>query len=74
MENSGEIQLTVSDSGKGFEVKAPGQSRGLGLTSMQERVRLVSGTIEIQSKLMRGTTILVRVPFKSDYTKAKLPL
>jgi len=68
VENTGEVRLTVSDSGKGFEVKAPGQSRGLGLTSMQERVRLVNGTIEIQSKLMRGTTILVRVPFKSDHT------
>jgi signal transduction histidine kinase len=66
IEDSGEIHLTVSDSGKGFEVKAQGQSRGLGLTSMQERVRLVNGTIEIQSKPMSGTTIFVRVPFKSD--------
>jgi PAS domain S-box-containing protein len=68
VEKSGEIHLTVSDSGKGFEVKAPGQSRGLGLTSMQERVRLVNGTIEIQSKPMSGTTILVRVPFKSEHS------
>jgi signal transduction histidine kinase len=66
-ENSGEIHLTVSDSGKGFEVKAPGQNRGLGLTSMRERVRLVNGTIEIQSKPRSGTTVLVRVPLKSEH-------
>jgi signal transduction histidine kinase len=35
---------------------------GLGLTSMRERVRLVSGTIEIESKPMAGTRIQVRVP------------
>lgn len=35
---------------------------GLGLTSMQERVRLVNGVISIESKQMRGTTIHVRVP------------
>jgi PAS domain S-box-containing protein len=63
--NSGEIQLIVSDSGAGFDIKAPGRSRGLGLTSMQERVRLVGGTIAIDSKPKAGTTIHVRVPFKA---------
>jgi histidine kinase/DNA gyrase B/HSP90-like ATPase len=40
------------------------QGRGLGLTNMQERVRLVKGTISIESKPMSGTTIHVRVPLK----------
>jgi signal transduction histidine kinase len=60
-----EIQLVVNDLGKGFDVDAAVHGRGLGLTSMQERVRLVNGNIEIQSKPMSGTTIHVRVPFKS---------
>jgi signal transduction histidine kinase len=60
--NSGEIHLIVSDSGSGFDVKAPGRSRGLGLTNMQERVRLLGGTIVIDSKAEAGTTIRVRVP------------
>jgi len=37
----------------------------LGLTSMQERVRLVDGTIAIESKPMGGTAIRVRVPIES---------
>jgi len=61
MENSGEIHLFVSDSGNGFDINAPGRSRGLGLISMQERVRLVGGTILIDSKPETGTTIQVRV-------------
>ena len=33
---------------------------------MMERVRLVNGTMAIESKPMVGTTIHVQVPFKSD--------
>jgi len=65
-ENSGEIHLNVSDSGKGFDIKAARRRRGLGLTSMQERVRLVGGTIAIESKPTGGTTIHVRVPLASE--------
>ena len=61
--HSGEIHLLVTDSGQGFNVEAARQSRGLGLTSMQERVRLVGGTIVIDSKPQAGTTVHVRVPF-----------
>ena len=65
-EESGEIHLIIRDSGKGFDIEAARQGRGLGLTSMRERVRLVNGTIVIDSKPMGGTTILVRIPFKSE--------
>jgi PAS domain S-box-containing protein len=65
VENSGEIHLIVRDSGKGFDIEAANQSRRLGLTSMQERVRLVDGTIAIESKPMGGTAIRVRVPIES---------
>jgi PAS domain S-box-containing protein len=61
-ERSNEVHLIVHDSGKGFEIEEAKQGRGLGLTSMQERVRFVSGTISIESKPMGGTTIHVRVP------------
>jgi hypothetical protein len=49
-EDLGEICLVVSDLGKGFDLETAVRGRGLGLASMQERVRLVNGTIEIQSK------------------------
>ena len=68
-ETSGEIHLIVSDSGKGFDADAVLQGRGLGLTSMRERVRLVNGTILIDSKPMGGTRIHVRVPFEAEHTQ-----
>ena len=60
---SGEIDLTVRDSGAGFEGEAAKGSRGLGLISMQERVKLVKGNLSIESQPRCGTTIRVRVPF-----------
>jgi PAS domain S-box-containing protein len=66
-EESDEIHLTIRDLGKGFDVEAATKGRGLGLTSMQERIRLVNGTIEIQSKPMGGTTVHVRVPLRSEH-------
>jgi PAS domain S-box-containing protein len=66
-EDSGEILLIIRDSGKGFDVEAALQGKGLGLTSMRERVRLVNGTFSIESKPMGGTTIHVRVPLESKH-------
>jgi signal transduction histidine kinase len=66
-ESFGEIHLIVSDLGRGFDVEAAMQGEGLGLTSMCERIRMVNGTIAIESKLMRGTSIHVRVPFQSEH-------
>jgi PAS domain S-box-containing protein len=65
-EESDEIHLTIKDWGKGFDVEAAKKGGGLGLTSMQERVRSVNGKIAIESKLMGGATIEVRVPLKSQ--------
>jgi PAS domain S-box-containing protein len=65
-EHSNQIHLRVSDSGKGFDVESTMQSKGLGLTSMRERVRLVNGTIAIESKPMGGTTIEISVPLESQ--------
>jgi len=61
-EHSGEIHLIVRDSGKGFDVETAMRGKGLGLTSMRERVRLVNGTINIESRPMEGTNIHVRIP------------
>jgi signal transduction histidine kinase len=60
-----EIHLTISDSGAGFDISAAKASRGLGLISMEERLKLLNGTLSIESQLQRGTTIHACVPFNS---------
>ena len=59
------VHLIVMDKGVGFDVEAAMHGRGLGLTSMRERVRLINGTIAIESYAIGGTTIHVRVPTES---------
>jgi PAS domain S-box len=59
---SKEIELTVCDSGIGFEPEKAFQKHGLGLTSMRERLKLVHGELSIESQLRKGTTIHARVP------------
>jgi signal transduction histidine kinase len=72
-EESGEIHLTVRDSGRGFDLEAVKQGKGLGLISMRERVRLMNGTFSIDSKPMHGTTIYVRVPLRPEQLSSLAP-
>lgn len=55
-----EIELSVSDDGTASST--PDNKRGLGLTSMQERVRPLRGRVSIDSQPGRGTTVVVKVP------------
>ena len=61
-----EIELMVEDFGKGFDIEATKGQGGLGLISMQERVRLVGGTFAITSKAGDGTRAQVRIPLRSE--------
>ncbi|HSF08571.1 MAG TPA: sensor histidine kinase, partial [Nitrospirales bacterium] len=60
-EDEQEITLSIQDNGKGFEVDGL-LSRGLGLVSMRERVRLVGGTLLVESQPGYGTTVRVSIP------------
>jgi PAS domain S-box-containing protein len=57
-----ELDLRVTDQGSGFDLQSAMKSGGLGLSSMRERVRLIGGTISIDSKPLGGTTVRVRAP------------
>jgi signal transduction histidine kinase len=56
------ILLSVRDSGVGFDTETAMRGRGIGLTSMQERLKLVNGELFIASQIDHGTTIQARVP------------
>jgi PAS domain S-box-containing protein len=59
------VHLTVSDFGCGFDMETAKTGRGLGLTSMEERLKIVHGALSIESQLKRGTTIHAFVPINS---------
>ncbi len=61
LRSPGEIELEVSDNGKGIDGEAKskiasGESVGVGLRGMQERVRQLGGSVEIRSN-GNGTTV-----------------
>ena len=57
------VQLSISDDGKGFdEVKMREERHGLGLVSIDERVRLLRGTVQIETRHRGGTRLNVHIP------------
>ena len=66
-----EIHLEVEDAGRGFETGSARRGRGVGLASMDERVRLVRGTITIDSQLNHGTHIHARIPLTSHHASRR---
>lgn len=67
LERRGEHVLAiVEDDGRGFDAEAvmaaPDAQSRLGLMGMQERVALVGGSLEIESRRGGGTTVFVRIP------------
>ena len=61
-----ELKLSIRDNGPGFEVKELGKDRGLGLISMQERVRLLHGAFSLSSRPGRGVRIAIRIPLTAN--------
>jgi two-component system sensor histidine kinase DegS len=60
-----QIVITVEDNGKGFELSELGdlpRVGRLGLMGMEERARLLGGSIKIQSVLNKGTSVFISVP------------
>ncbi len=60
----GEIKLSISDNGKGFDLSKLEETSGL--HSMMQRAKSLHGNFEIDSKPMEGTRITVNAPLEID--------
>ncbi len=58
--NAGDLELSVSDDGSGFDVDRA--ATGYGLTTISNRVSEIRGTFELDSLAGRGTNVLICVP------------
>ncbi|HEY4885035.1 MAG TPA: ATP-binding protein [Myxococcales bacterium] len=63
MRADGMVRLTVSDDGVGFVPRSAGDSGGVGLVNMRERVRYLNGTLVLEGEPDHDTTIRAEVPF-----------
>lgn len=58
----GHLVMKIKDVGGGFDLARVRAKGGLGLVRMEERVRLIHGTLSIESAPRKGTAVTVRVP------------
>jgi PAS domain S-box-containing protein len=67
-----EIRLSIADDGCGFDMESEAMRKGLGFTSMRERLRIVGGKMDVRSKPMQGTIIEVSVPLVRELEAASI--
>lgn len=60
------IDLLVADDGVGFDLQQARARGGLGLASMEERINLLSGNLQIESQSGSGTRLKVHIPLRHE--------
>ena len=59
------LNIVVKDDGRGFDVHQV-KEKSFGLIGMRERVDLLKGTFNVQSKIGKGTVNLIQIPFREE--------
>jgi signal transduction histidine kinase len=68
IDHNSNLTMEISDRGRGVPASASSEKKalrfkiGVGIRSMQERVQLIGGQLDIDST-SRGTTVRVKIPF-----------
>ena len=58
----GELWLTISDKGRGFDVASLVQTAGSGLRTIHERTELLGGRMKVRSAPGKGSIFFIAVP------------
>jgi signal transduction histidine kinase len=58
------LEIVISDNGKGFDLSAPGN--GHGLKNLNSRLKNLGGNCEISSSSGKGTTVIIRLPLSAS--------
>ncbi len=66
--SSHRLHLSIRDNGDGFDMMLARAKGGLGLISMQERVRLVQGKFSLETQPGHGVHLSVTAPLPSETT------
>ena len=61
---NGSIELRVADQGVGFNPEQAQKRRGLGLVSMEERVKALDGSFELTTRPGAGTQLRAQIPLR----------
>jgi PAS domain S-box-containing protein len=68
LDRNGEaVRLMVAEhGGRGFDVRQAMRRGGLGLSSMEERVRLLGGSLRVSSRPRQGTEVRAEIPLARE--------
>ncbi len=55
-----EVNILIEDNGVGFNIK--NKPKGIGLQNIKERLQSIDGSLYIDSKLQKGTTLNINIP------------
>jgi signal transduction histidine kinase len=69
----GNIAMTIADNGIGLAPMATGKPGSFGLIGIEERVKILGGTVDITSSPGAGTMVAVTVPLLDHDDIAYLP-
>jgi PAS domain S-box-containing protein len=64
--NDRAVCLHIVDYGSGFDLSSARNNGGLGLASMEERIRLVQGSFRISTQPGGGSKLLATIPLRSN--------
>jgi signal transduction histidine kinase len=70
--SDGTCSLRVSDNGVGFQ-PSPGERKGMGLSTMRYRARMIAGRLEIQRNLPTGTVVVCTIEKNASSSPAAFP-
>jgi signal transduction histidine kinase len=56
------LVVRITDDGRGFD---PARSRGMGILGMEERVKRLGGTLQVESQAGKGAAVTAELPFRS---------
>lgn len=57
-----QLHVMVEDDGHGFDPEKAGQQKGLGLKSIDSRIKYLEGTIQFDSSAQHGTVVNMEIP------------
>ncbi|MEO1033408.1 MAG: ATP-binding protein [Bacteroidota bacterium] len=56
------LNIMVEDDGIGFNIETTNLDQGMGLDSIQKRIKSLNGDIKFDSKINKGTSIIIDIP------------
>jgi signal transduction histidine kinase len=66
MQHGNRLHILVEDNGKGFDINQVVSNKGMGLKSIDSRVRYLNGTIHYDTSPGHGTTINIELPLQDE--------